>query len=656
MCGVFGIFEFKGTNSCVNQQDLEAGIQSLVHRGPDNFGYFINNKRDVGLAHARLSIIDLSTGQQPLQTTDGQITAVVNGEFYDFKEIRQELKAKGHIFKTNSDSEIAIHLYREYGLSFVNYLRGEFAFILFDAKLNRLIAVRDRFGVKPLHYAFDEKTQKIYIASEAKAILAQDGMDAYWDEDAFFNACNMQYLQPNRTLFDGIFQIEPGQMLICDKDQAPVFKQYWDMDYAETAQDISFDEAVSKTKEVLEDAVKTRMVADTPVCYHLSGGIDSSSIAGIAAKNSDKEIDCFTVRFEDQTASGYDEYDVALRQANLIGANLHEVPVSSRQIVDTIDEAILKTEGLAINGHFAGKYLLNKAIKNAGFKVALSGEGSDEVFMGYPHFKQDLLKLGGGDVSKADLGNEKLKGVFLKDGDALDVTMVEKLLGAVPSFFDAKASLGFRMTGLLNDGFARKQARDVYADFINHFDVKGQLQGRHIINQASYLWSKSALSNYILKTLGDGCEMAHSIEGRVPFLDHKLFETVKDFPLSYKLHEEGNGQLIEKHVLREAMKSYLTPELYQRQKHPFIAPPVAQNSARDYLFEKLNDLVQSQNFKDQPFFDQAKVLSFCERLQKSDLKFQVSSEPIVMMLITSLSAMTQFKMKTKKDLTYKTAA
>ena len=281
MCGLFGIINFNKTSKPIELEALKKGANALKHRGPDGEGFFLNKNRTIGLAHRRLSIIDLETGNQPLQTHDGQITAIVNGEFYDFEKIRYDLQQKGHVFKTNSDSEIVLHLYREYGLSFTDYLRGEFAFILYDALEEKLIAVRDRFGVKPFVYKIDEKNGCLYCASEAKAILAQDDSDAHWDMDAFYQASQMQYLPANKTLFNGIYQLEPGQMIIWEKGNIPSLRFYWDMDYPEIDQktDISFNEAVRLVREKLDEAVSLRMRSDVGVCYHLSGGIDSSSIS-----------------------------------------------------------------------------------------------------------------------------------------------------------------------------------------------------------------------------------------------------------------------------------------------------------------------------------------------------------------------------------------
>lgn len=643
MCGLFGIINLDKTRAPLSRAMLERGLKTLGHRGPDENGIFINQKKDVGLAHARLSIIDLNDGKQPLQTKDGAITAIVNGEFYNFEKIRADLMKKGHVFSTKSDSEIILHLYREYGMAFLDHLRGEFAFILYDAKRHKIIAGRDRFGIKPLLYKWDKKQNRLYIASEAKAILSQAGIEAHWDMPAFYQATQMQYLPGNKTIFKDISQLEPGQLLTLSQGEEPSLSTYWDMDYPRSDQareTPSFNEAVSHTHDLLKEAVTLRLRADVPVSCHLSGGIDSSAIAGLAAKQSNKPLDCFTVRFDDPDQQGYDEYEIAKEQADLIGANLHAVRVSARNIVDNIDAAVYKTEGLSINGHLAGKYCLSKAIREAGFKVTLSGEGSDEIFFGYPHFKQDL------DINGIHDGNEKLKGVFLSHGEELNTKAVYEALGFVPAFLKAKASLGFRLNSLLRPVFQARYARDSYADLMAFYQDRAQLQGRHNVEQASYLWSKMTLAGYILKTLGDGCEMAHSLEGRVPFLDHKLFDYVRDLPVSFKMSQGPDGRIREKYILRETMKPYITKRLYAREKHPFIAPPAGagEKSGNPYLFEKLGNLITSQSFKNQPFWDPAKTMTWFEGLRGADSQTRITQEPVVMMLLTSLSAARQFNL------------
>jgi asparagine synthase (glutamine-hydrolysing) len=564
----------------------------------------------------------------------------VNGEFYDHERIRADLKAKGHIFKTLSDSEIVIHLYTEYGLDFITHLRGEFSFVLYDENTDRLIAVRDRFGIKPL--CFTHNDEGLFIASEAKALFEM-GIQAQWNDYAFLHACNLQYVPADRSLFKGVSQLPPGHMLMFDGQNLNI-KKYWDLDFPQEPIIAQKSEAeyIEEFRDLFQESVRLRLRTDVPLCAHLSGGLDSSAIAATAMKIQGRPLDCFTVSFAHE---GYDELPVAQEMADHLGAPLHVVNVSQDDLVSTISDAVYYSEGLAINGHLAGKYMLNKAIKNAGFSVALSGEGADEALAGYPHLREDLIMSGNGlnavgandKLKSLYQSNNKLAGVFLAHGDQLPLNSITQALGYVPSFLNAKASLGYRATSLLSDEYVCET--DFFKDMIHSFDIKGQLKGRHLVNQSSYLWTKLTLANYILRTLGDGCEMAYSIEGRVPFLDHHLFEYVRSLPMNMKI--KG---MSEKYILREALKPLVTKTIYERQKHPFIAPPVSRFSNAK-LDNYIQDTLRSTDFKAMDFWDQKKVLAWLDQIPKMDAQDQAAAEPALMMILTSYLIQQRFNLK-----------
>jgi asparagine synthase (glutamine-hydrolysing) len=628
MCGIFSLWS---RSAPVNKIQFGKSLDTLTHRGPDGCGTWFSADGHVALGHRRLSIIDLATGAQPLANEDNSIHLAMNGELYDFAAIRTGLEQKGHYFATHSDSEIALHLYEEYGLDFFSHLRGEFSFILYDGRQKRLVAARDRFGIKPLCYAQD-KEGNVYIASEAKAIIAA-GYPAAWDRYSFFHACNVQYVPPDRTLFKGIHQVPPGHVLVYDGRDI-VIKKYWDLNYPELPEKNSYkqEDYIRQFQNGFSEAVRLRLQADVSVCCHLSGGLDSSAVAAMAMKHAGKPLDCFTVSFSQE---GYDEEPIAREMAEKMGAPLHVVSVSQDDLVHVISDAVYYSEGLAINGHLAGKYLLNKAIRAAGFKVALTGEGSDEILAGYPHLREDLLQHGAdadaaGKLAQLYQSNDKLAGVFLAQGDTLSVAAVEQAMGFVPAFLRAKASLGLRVCSVLSDEFLNEfDNTDIYADVINGFDVPGQLRNRHVVDQSLYLWTKLTLANYILRTLGDGCEMAHAVEGRVPFLDHHLFELARSLPLDMKIRD-----MVEKYVLREAVRPLVTDTIYRRQKHPFIAPPVSRFSSAP-LMGYIQDMLRSRDFASMPFFDQGKVLGWLDALPRQTPQEKVAAEPVLMMVLTS---------------------
>jgi asparagine synthase (glutamine-hydrolysing) len=343
MCGI--VAQFSRRNP-VSASSLEHSTQSLYHRGPDGQRHWISSDGKVGLGHSRLSIIDLSTGDQPIASEDERTRIVVNGEFYGYEAIQRELVARGHKLRTRSDSEIALHLYEEYGTQCLHQLRGEFAFVLWDLNRRRIFAARDRFGIKPLFYAWHKET--LYFASEVKALFAA-GVPARWDEESVYNAVEMGSPMM-RTLFDGVFQVPPGHFLIATDKHVQV-NSYWDFDYplaADNQPKLSDAEYKAAFREKLEESVRIRLRADVPVGVYLSGGLDSCAVLGLAAKHHPEPIRAFTLTFEQ---AAYDEGPIAKEMAALAGAEYTPVPIRQQDIADHFADAIAQAETLCVNAH-----------------------------------------------------------------------------------------------------------------------------------------------------------------------------------------------------------------------------------------------------------------------------------------------------------------
>ena len=298
--------------------------------------------------------------------------------------------------------------------------------------------------------------------------------------------------------------------------------------------------------------------------------------------------------------------------------------VTDATVETELSSAIVAGEGLAINGHIAAKYVLSRAVRDAGFKVVLTGEGADEVLAGYAHLRADL----GGNFGLIAT-NGVSRGIMLPDGDGLSLDAVRARLGFVPTWLAAKATLGKRLHALASDEWMRpRPTRDAYATFLDAIDVDGQLRGRGHVEQSSYLWSKTALEGYILRTLGDGMEMAHSIEGRLPFLDHLLFAELRAMPTSLKIRGT-----IEKWVLRAAMSGRIPEAVRTREKHPFLAPPFFSRSAR--LVEQLRDLAGSTRSQHLPFFDRARIDALLARLPTMTPEEHTAIDPVLFMVFSA---------------------
>ncbi|KAG0172729.1 hypothetical protein DFQ28_007436 [Apophysomyces sp. BC1034] len=589
MCGLSAYLHFDNSsqeNGRVGFPDmgLDESLRLIKHRGPDSRGTYISPDGRCGLGHTRLSIIDLEGGQQPIENETGTVHAVVNGELYDYERITEELKASGHTFKTKSDSEIAVHLYEEQGLSFFDQLRGEFAICIWDSRRKKLIAVRDRFGIKPMYYTVVNGT--LLIASEIKAFLPF-GWKAEWDISSILHNGVMC---DNRTVFRGVHKLPPAHYLTATLTGTVEVGQYWDADYPDKTipETRSVEEMVQGVREHLVDAVRHRLRADVPLGIYLSGGIDSAAMAGIAThllqeKDSNAKVHTFSISFKDDLE--YDEGPIAERTAAFCGAVFHKLVVSQEDLVNAFDESVWHVEMPLFNMNTVGKFLLSKLVRNSGYKVVLTGEGSDEHFAGYEQFQLDYC-LEPDLASPASLKfNEAVRLQKLKEheGQYLAITKAHEIGDpAATAMINGCAvhnavGLGFA----LSERFYHQDLFKIYGRPDPPFAVVDSLNGIarrkaktkwHPLHTSLYTENHTFLSNYICNALGDRSEMAHSIEARTPFLDHVLCEYVNNLPPSVKIRSTNEGNFIEKWILKEATKPFITDEIYNRTKRPYLAP------------------------------------------------------------------------------------
>lgn len=604
MCGfVGGMLERP-----IDDAKLDASLEAIHHRGPDGRGKWVSDDGRWFLGHTRLSIIGLDNGAQPMSNATGDVHMVVNGEFYGYREIREELRAQGYVFQTDSDSEIALHLYHRNGMNLGKHLRGEYAAVFADRKNRWMFAMRDRFGIKPLFYAVHQGG--VYFASEIKSLLAL-GVPARWNPEAVAQECYM--IRPHsQTLFEGIYSVPPGHYAIAHRGEVSTYP-YWDLDFPR-AEDLAKDdrtdqEVVDGFREALSDAVRERLVADVEVASYLSGGIDSCAVLGLAQQMMDRPIRAYTLCFDDAI---YDESKLAQDQAALSGSNFHPVPVSSRDIADAYSDAVWHSETPFINGHGVAKYILSRAVRDSGIKVVFTGEGADEMLGGYAPFRRDVL-LYNSESQDAEIvakllgemkaSNKAVPGFVPDDQSALPVLdPVKRMLGFVPSWMHAFSFLGEAATAL----FSKTQQESIagmepYMSALGRMPLHDRLDGRDPLNKSLYTWSRIQLPNFILTFLSDRMEMAHSIEGRVPFLDTQVAEFCAGIPIHMKI----NG-MREKHVLREAARDVIIEPVYNREKHPFSTPP-PKDQNEDALYELYADVIGSKRLDDQPLFDPAVV-------------------------------------------------
>jgi asparagine synthase (glutamine-hydrolysing) len=591
MCGIVAIHSRQRDTL---KHRLEAALAAMRHRGPDGGGTWLSTNLAIGLGSVRLAVMGVENGRQPLANEAGNIHAVVNGEFYDFERLRGDLQARGHDFTTSSDSELLLHLYEENGLDCLRYLRGEFAFVLWDEPNRRLIAARDRFGIKPLNIA--RRGDEWLFASEIKALIAA-GIEPRWDEAAFLHSLAHQYSRPGETLFAGVRQLKPAHVMVIENDTAREVC-YWQPSF-ETDASIT----AAEVREALEESVHLRMRSDVPVACTLSGGLDSSAVAALSGVR-----DCFCVRFD---APGYDEGPQVLADA-AAHQRVHEVHVTRRDLITHLAAAVHQSEGLAINGQLVGKFILSRAIRDAGFKVVLAGEGADEAFLGYSHLQQDHTQ------TPATFALQR--GVMLPAEGECTTWSTPTWLERLPTFLQAKLATGGHFAALTREPFDSQGILDgTLADI-------GAIHGS-LVRQSSWMWTRMALAGYILRTLGDGAEMAHSVEARLPFLDHVLFELAAKIPAD-ALIDHDNTKL----MLRESLRGLLPENVRTRPKHPFLSPPLESDPE---VREFIRDTLHSTACRSLPLLDHRAVLAWADDLDTLPTDARARRDPVLMLLLTA---------------------
>lgn len=526
---------------------------------------------------------------------------------YGFGSIRSRLAAGGYEFKSHSDSEVILGLYNEKGLRCFEDMRGEFAFCLHDKRCNQFIAARDRFGIKPLFYAVHEKT--LYVASEIKALFAM-GVPAVWNPETLVKGgCGLT----RHSIFRGVHQVPPGHYLTASAFGNMTTVPYWDASYPDKDfhDPRSEAEMIKQVRDMMFESVDLRMHADVPASVYLSGGLDSCAVMGIAAASTDRKLDAFTISFGGDDT--FDERMIAERMAAHVGANMHVVDVQANDIADNFEDCVYYSETPLINGNAVGKYLLSKLVRDTNRKCVLTGEGSDEIFCGYPFFRSDYLLRMSEEQRLHSWHTLQQKNILNleKEAKTMSVQLTKSMLGIYPTFLTMmcdSSNIGRCFTDEVLRTIGHHEPVYEFASGLDSRVVSQMQNSWDPVHSSMYMWSKSYLANYLLVFLGDRCEMAHSVEGRLPFLDHKLVELVNGMPLDVKLKN-----LNEKYILREAVKPFITDEVYKRQKHPFMSPPESMKVGSP-LYKFVQDTLRSEDVDRTGVLDRRKIGRLLDKL------------------------------------------
>jgi len=567
MCGIAGFFSLDGRGS-LPLESIERMVASLRHRGPDAWGIYIDDR--TGLGHARLSIIDLEGGDQPIHNEDESLWIVYNGEIFNYPELREDLAARGHRFYTTTDTEVIIHLYEEEGPACLSRLNGQFAMAIWNTKNNELFLARDRMGIRPLHYAVHQG--RLLFSSEVKALFQVGEVSREIDPVALDQLFTFWMPLPGRTIFRGVHELPPGHYLTATLGHFSV-RKYWEIPFSPPVEHLEKNRETlrDQVRELLIDAVRIRLRADVPVGSYLSGGLDSSGVTAIVKRRFDNRLRTFGIRFEE---ARFDETRFQDRMVSFLGtehtairATNEDIGKSFREVVWHVEKPVLRTAPVPL-------FLLSEMVRRNGFKVVLTGEGADEVFGGYDIFRETLVRR-----FWAKQPSSRLRPLLIRKLYP-DIFQDPRLGATLQAFF----GVGLQDTG---DPFYSHRIRWENTKRLKRFfskELQGEIGGYDgeeelraalpeaysswdPLSRAQYLEMALFLSNYLLSSQGDRVAMAHSVEIRLPFLDYRIVEFMGKVPSRLKILG-----LKEKFLLKEALGELLPADIRNRPKHPYRAP------------------------------------------------------------------------------------
>jgi len=579
-------------------------LGTIRHRGPDEFGIYLG--RDVALGNARLSIVDLSGGQQPIGNEDGSLWIVFNGEIFNHVELRAELEARGHTFSTHCDTEVILHLFEDYGPKCLARLNGQFAIAIYNERDRSLFLARDRLGVRPIFYT--RTPNKLIFASEVKAVLAHPDVTGEFDPIALDQIFTYWSPLPPRSCFRNIHSLPPGHYLLARNDHIEI-APFWELTFrdgtAKTTSDLSKSDYIAAFRELLVDATRIRLRADVPVGAYLSGGLDSSTIAAIIKHLGHSHLDTFSIAFSDPK---FDESAHQKRMAEFLGTDHQVVYATHADIGRVFPDVVWHTETPIMRTSPAPMFLLSKLVNDRKYKVVLTGEGADEFLAGYDIFKETmvrrfwarqpdstrrprLLQRLYADISDLNAtGQAYLKAFF---GSGLKETQRSDYSHFIRWRNNRRACNFF--SDELRASIEQHRGADGELPLPNGFKTWGPLE------QAQALEITIFLSHYLLSSQGDRPAMAHSVEGRFPFLDYRVVEFCTKLPSRLKL----NG-LTEKYLLRQVAKEWLPAEILARVKRPYRAP-IHKSFFNEAKLNYVRELLQPEAIRSAGLFNPAAV-------------------------------------------------
>lgn len=572
MCGIAGIIDLSGKRR-VPEDLLSVMADTMTHRGPDEEGYFF--RPGIGLANRRLSIVGLADGQQPISNESGNVSVVFNGEFFDYPERRAQLEGRGHRFRTHCDTELLPHLYEDYGDDMPLHLRGQFAFALWDEKKAELLLARDRFGICPLYWTRrrDKDGEWLLFASEIKVLLASGMVPATPDPQGINHLFTFFALPGPTTCFEGVRLLTPGHCLKVkpwgNRGEPVVERTYWEIDFPDRGSEIrgeSKKALVDEYERVMLGAVERRLRADVPVVSYLSGGVDSSLVVALANHIRGNPIPTFTIQIKDPL---FDETTEAGIVARHVGSDPCVVPCGAQEVLSNYPRLLWAAEGPVIDTSCTALLMLAEEVHRQNYKVALTGEGSDEWFAGYPWYKVHKI-FNAVDIIPGLRLSRIARKAYLKLTGAPAVSWdyiarQEKLVGGKNAWLDIYGLIGLSKLRFFNPDLLKTVSKRLpYEELHLNFD---RLKKWHPLNRSLYLGARIHLPGLLLNAKGDRVAMHSSVETRYPFLDEEVFDFLAPLHPSWKM--KG---MRDKYLLRLLSERWLPKSIAWRRKAMFRAP------------------------------------------------------------------------------------
>lgn len=637
MCGIAGLVSFPQPG--VDSRLLGRMIAELHHRGPDASGLWVG--KHAGLAHARLSIIDLSGGTQPMHNEDATLWVTFNGEIFNYIELHDELAARGHRFATRSDTEVILHAFEEWGEECVHRFNGQWAFAIWDTRRRRLFLSRDRLGVRPVFYT--RAAGRFLFASEAKALFVDPSVERRIDPVALGQIFSTWATIPPRSIFENIHELPPGHSLILDRGECTV-RRYWDVDFSSQTSDRSDADYADELLALLVDATRLRLRADVPVGAYLSGGLDSSLTTALIRRFSDTQLRTFSVAFEE---AAFDESRFQRDVVHRLQTDHTEIRVSNEEIGRAFPDVIRHTEKPILRTAPVPLFLLSRAVREQGCKVVITGEGADEMLGGYDIFKEGKIRR-----FWSRQPDSKIRPMLLRTLYPYMQGIQSQPEAYLRAFFRVRPEdVGSPVFSHLPRWELTARVRQFLSDdlraALGDYDAPSEIaaglpaaySGWPAFCQSQYLELRHLLPGYILSSQGDRVAMAHAVEGRFPFLDYRVTEFAARLPRGLKMRG-----LNEKHLLKRIARDFVPESVLQRPKQPYRAPDAIAffgTPENPHSLDYVEDLLSPDRLRSDGLFHPAAVAKLVQKARRGQVTSTRDNMALVGILSTQI-VMDQF--------------